>query len=236
MDSIYPTTSNWSFDYRFVALGIVIGIVIAAGSYFIITRRNTTPLGAEGFYGGVSRGAGLPLSSYSSAESSALVSIFIDKGVMRKEEGRPDLEEFILILSKMAALQKDVQSPSHIVNATRGIPFSTHHDREAVADTAARCFNKTIPQRDLEISLETWKDRGTHLLKRLCVTANLNNSELENVEGLFKTAWTQCRDVSRSHCIEGVPTIVGEPQPRQPREWTPLSLNDLGAYKEAPWN
>jgi hypothetical protein len=229
MDYGVPVRSG--IDLKFILAGIILGAVIAAIVNFVLNRRKTLPIGAEGFYGGAAKGCGEPACLHSSPESASLVSIFMEKG----SSTLPDFQEFIQILSKMACLQKDLMSPSHIVDATRNLSFSTLHDREPVADTAARCFNKTIPQRDLEISLDTWNDRGSFLLKRLCVTANLNNSELQNVEGLFKTAWTQCRDIARSQCIAGTPTIVGERQPRQPDAFSPESIADLGKYSEAPW-
>jgi hypothetical protein len=202
------------------------------------SKRSSVPKSSrsEGFYGGVSKGAGVPACLRNSSESAALISFFMDKGVSGTEEGPSDLEELSQILSKMACLQKDLVSPSHIVDATRSLPMATTHDRQPVADIAARCFNKTIPQRDLEISLDTWKDRGILLLRRLCVSANLSSSDINNVEDLFKKASKQCRDILRQQCLAGEPTIAGVQTPRQAVDYTPPELADLSPYQEAPWN
>jgi len=237
-----------SFDWRFILFGFFIGALIFALVYFIFIRKKTIPMGAEGFlnigsgsppimekFGGAANGAGIPACLRNSAESAALVSFFLEKGVNRTEEGNPDFQELNQILSKMACLQKDLASPSHLVDATRGISLSTMHDLEPVADTAARCFNKTIPPRDLQITLNKWNERGMFLLRRLCVSADLNSSQVENMEGLFKKAWDQCHKTLKQECLVGEPTISGVPAPRQVVNNMTPDLADLAPYQSAPW-
>lgn len=230
------------FNWKLVGVGLVIGAIICAIVYFLFIRRDTTPKAPEGFedasgnsvegFGGVANGAGVPACLRNSAEAAALSGVFLEK-VPRDSA---DLMELNLLLSKLACFQKDLLSPSHIIDATRSLEFATAHDREPVADTTARCFNKTIPQRDLEISLDTWKERGDTLVKRLSIEGGLKGAEVDNVKDLFARAWEQCRDVARQQCLSGEPTIVGEYQPRQPREFSPGELDTYGEYKEAPWN
>lgn len=219
------------FNWKLVLVGVVVGAIVCALVYFLVIRRDTTPKTPEGFqegFGGATNGVGIRNSS----ESEALVGIFQEK----VERDSADLAELTLLLKKMTAFQKDLMSPSRLVDATRNVDFATAHDREAVADTVARCFNKTIPQRDLEITLDTWKERGDALVKRLAVQANLSASEVQNVKDLFSRAWAECQNVARSQCLAGEPTIVGEFQPRQPREFSPGVLDTYGEYKEAPWS
>ena len=253
MTNVSSTAS--SFDWKFIVVGILIGGIICALVYFIFIRKNTLPMGAEGFK--MSRGSSsIPKEGFldekknksegfagsnvpdclkNSPESAAIVSFFLEKGVGRTEEGSPDFEELKQILSKMACLQKDLTSPSHLVNSTRGLSLSTMHDVEPVADTAARCFNKSIPPRDLQIVLDKWNQRGMFLLKRLCVSANLNSSQVENMEELFKKASVQCRQITKDKCLVGEPTITGVPAPRQVDDNITPDLADLAPYQSAPW-
>jgi hypothetical protein len=121
------------------------------------------------------------------------------KGV---EEGSADYKELELILSKLGCLKKDLMSPSSVVDATRYQPFATSHDRISVADVCGMCLNQTISARDLDIVFATWRDRGKLLLRKLCTEAQLRESEVVKVDDLFKKAWEDVYDITKSRGLK----------------------------------
>jgi hypothetical protein len=120
-------------------------------------------------------------------------------------------------------------SPSGIVEATRYTPYSTSHDRIPVADIAGQCNAKTIPQRDLDISFETWHGRAKYLLRRLCTQANLGEGEVVALENKLNSAWEDVYDIAKSQCLSTIPS--GEQLGRDAAPHMPNELKDLGSYK-----
>ena len=133
--------------------------------YFFITLYNlmytpeNSPL--EGFEGPAK--VGIPDCLQESANASRVYELLSKK--QTTEEGPDDLRELTLLLSKTTCFKKDLLSQSGFVEATRYQDYSTAHDIEPVAETTARCLAKTIPERDLDISLEKWSTRGNVLIK-----------------------------------------------------------------------
>ena len=115
---------------------------------------------------------------------------------MKTDDGPGDLREIQLILSKISCLKRDLLGNSKVVQATRYQPFSTSHDLEPVAETAARCFSKTIPQRDLQIAIDKWGTRGTFLIKRLCTDEQLTQTEEKEAIRLFGAAIQDVSDIA----------------------------------------
>jgi len=185
----------------------------------------------EGF-AGPARGAGMPDCVRSSKEAAALYELLAGK-VNTTEEGPDDLRELQLILSKLACFKRDLTGTAGVVAATRTQPFSTAHDLEPVAETTARCFAKTIPQRDLALSLDKWGSRGTFLLKRLCTSLGLKAAEEEEAERLFGRLMADVGDVAMGRCCNaaGEAIIAGQNQPRLVGGYEPPGLNELRKYE-----
>jgi hypothetical protein len=184
--------------------------------------KSTGPI-TEGFYGGAARGAGTPDCLRTSSEAAALVALF-------KNDGRDSYRELNTLMGKLACFKKDLLSPSYMVDATRGQEFVTMHDIEPVAETTGRCFAKTISPRDLELSLDKWAQRGELLVKRLSASQMVSPAEADKAEELFRVVVRDVKDVARSSCLSGEPTIAGKPGPRDPHPYEMPSLKDLGTY------
>jgi hypothetical protein len=178
---------------------------------------------AEGFYGGAARGTGSPDCLRTSSEAAALVALF-------KNDGRDSYRELNTLMGKLACFKKDLLSPSYIVDATRGQEFVTMHDIEPVAETTGRCFAKTISSRDLELSLDKWTQRGELLIKRLSASQMVGPAEADKAEELFRVVVRDVKDVARSSCLSGEPSIAGKPGPREPHPYEVPNLKDLGTY------
>lgn len=215
--------------YLGFALAIAL-VVIGIGWFYLYSRGNTMPSLSpfedmkeekeEGFYGGVAVGAGVPDCLRTSSEGAQLHAIFADR-VGRYEEGPADLRELTLLLSQLSCFKKDLMGVAKQVEATRYQPFDTQLDMEPIAETTARCFAKTIPPRDLDLSFEKWSKRGIFLITRLCTAANLTESEVKKAESLFGKFIADIKDVATDVCLTGTPTIQAQPQ---------LSPRDAGAY------
>ena len=179
---------------------------------------------------GKAKGAGTPDCLRDSQEASDLYQIFASRK-NTTEEGTDDLREFTLLLSKLCCFKKDLLSPSGIVEATRYQPYSTAHDIEPVAETTARCLAKTIPQRDLDISFVKWGKRASELIRKLCSSYGVTDTEVQKADKLLKKLVDDVQDVANSQCINGEVSIAGKPGPRDVNGYEPPMLKDLRDYK-----
>lgn len=216
------TFSAWA------VLAIVIGVTVALLIFATLRGGQSVPRLAEGF-GAPVVGAGVPDCLHESNEAAQIISIFLGR-VDSVEEGAPDLEELKVLLSKLACMKRDLVGVSQQVNATLYQPFATAHDVEPVAETVGRCFAKTIPERDLEISFDKWKTRGRFLINRLCGAANFDAAQTQQVNALFNTVLVDVYDIAQQRCIPGQPEIMGKATPRDAVAYTPPELKDLREY------
>lgn len=193
----------------------------------IMSRSKTLPSGdLEGF-----QGPALGVSDISCGQESADAIAILDVFAQKKSttgDGSDDMKEFKLILSKLCCMKHDLVSPSQVLESTTRLPFTTSHDREAVANTVARCFTKSLPMRDLDITFGTWKERGYVLLNKLCTSYNLTNSESEKVRKHFKTCWMETFIVAKELCgpAEGKESV----NPRDLNGLPSEKIKDLGTY------
>ena len=155
-----------------------------------------------------------------------LIAYFIIKGKstiplaegFANEQETDDTKELNTIMRKMEGLRSDLTSPAGVV--TVALPFTSAHDREPVAETTARCFAKTIPARDLDITFETWRNRAQKLFKRA-----------KTMEQPFMTLWADVYAVAKEKCLAGTPSIAGQPLgPRDAAPFDPLTGNPLSSY------
>ena len=179
----------------------------------------------------VAVGAGLPNCMSTSKDCAALYEMLSTRTV-KTEEGPDDLRELQLILSKISCFKRDLMGAAGVVEATRYQPFSTAHDLEPVAETTARCFAKTIPQRDLALGLDKWGGRGTFLIKRLCTAQNLSDAEEHEALRLFGDAMADINDIALGACCTSSDAVIaGQKQPRMVGGFEPPSLEGLRKYE-----
>ena len=184
----------------------------------------------EGFYAGPAVGAGAPDCMHTSKDAAELYSMLNNRTV-GTEEGPDDLRELNVILSKISCFKRDLMGVAGVVEATRYQPFSTSHDLEPVAETTARCFARTIPQRDLSLSLDKWGSRGTFLLKRLCTAENLSEAEETEALRLFGDAMADITEIALGKCCNSdVGIIAGQPQPRMVGGYETPAISSLRQY------
>ena len=186
---------DWIITILFVAIivGLIVRTTVFTPSFYDMN---------EGFYGGVARGAGVPDCLRTLPEASELLGMLSSRVAGYPSEGSADYREFVLILSKMACLKKDLLSPSGIVEATRHQAYETAHDRVAVAELCGMCLNQTVGARDLDISFATWRDRANVLIRKLCTEANLSESDVVKVEKLFSAIYDDVYHLSTSRCLK----------------------------------
>jgi hypothetical protein len=185
--------------------------------------------GVEGFAGPAVVGKEMPNCMESSKDCAARNELL--SRPLKAEEGADDLRELRLILSKISCFKRDLTGVAGVVEATRYQPFSTAHDLEPVAETTARCFAKTIPQRDLALGLDKWGGRGTFLIKRLCTAENLSESEEKEALRLFGDAMADINDIALGRCCNSdVGVIAGQPQPRMVGGFESTEIANLRQY------
>lgn len=184
----------------------------------------------EGFASPAVVGPGT-LNCLQTSKDCAALSELLHSKQMGTEEGPDDLRELDLILSKISCFKRDLLGIAGVVEATRYQPFSTAHDLEPVAETTARCFARTIPQRDLALSLDKWGSRGTFLLKRLCTAEKLSDDEETDALTMFGDAMRDITDIAMGKCCNSdVGVIAGQPQPRMVGGYETPAVSGLRQY------
>jgi hypothetical protein len=213
-------------------LFIVIAMLIAAAAAFvarsIFSRMNTVPSGPKEGFQGPSRGVSSLPCGQESAEARAVLELFQSKS-STTEEGSPDLVELKQILTKLCCMKHDLMGVSQVVQSMLHIPYNNNHDRENPADTVARCFTKSIPPRDLDITFGTWKQRGLSLISRLCTSYNLSSSESDEAVQLFTGAWIDVFSIAKNACSPP-PKAPENESPRDPKAHILESVKELGPY------
>ena len=206
-------------------------LVTAISVYMLVNVWKLSASGTptEGF-GAPARGAGIPDCLRTSQEASDIYEVFSNK-LNTTEEGPDDLRELTLLLSKTSCMKKDLMSPSGIVEATRYQSYSTAHDIEPVAETVARCLAKTIPERDLDIGLDKWNVRGKELIRKLCTSFKVSDSEMNKLDKSFKKHMADITDIAKSQCLKGDVEIGGKKGPRDVNAYEPPELGKLKEYK-----
>lgn len=142
--------------------------------------------------------------------------------------GQAERAELDLLMEKMVALVADVTSTDRIVNRTRHLPFETAHDRLVVGELCGMCLQQTISARDLDILLETWRERGLVLLRKLCTVYHLSESDSLFAEKQWMDLWTKVYDVATTHCVKSLPSAALGPRDATPFE--PVQLQDRRSY------
>lgn len=224
--SAVKTFSDYSF---FIFIAILIGLAAGLIANSIFSRMNTVPSGLrrEGFQG-PAKGVSNLTCGQESAEASALVALFNTKS-SSTEEGEADLKELKQILSKLCCMKHDLMSPGQVVQNMMYLPYNNTHDRENPADTVARCFTKSIPPRDLDITFGTWKQRGLSLINKLCTSYNLSPSEADKATQLFSGVWVEVFSIAKSSCSPP-PTAAESASPRDIKGRMPESVQAHGPY------
>jgi len=182
---------------------IIMIIFIAAIVFMMVRMTLFTPSYStqdEGFYGGAARGTGIPDCLRTLPEASHLLERLSVSGY--PSDGSADLQEFTLILSKLACLKKDLLSTSGVVDATRHQSYETAHDRVAVGELCGMCLNHTVAPRDLDISFATWRDRAKVLMRKLCTEANLAENDVVDIEKVFSTIFNDVYNIATSKCLK----------------------------------
>jgi len=212
---------------------ILLAAIVSVGGTFIGYQlwigSRTMPSPLEGF-AGPSKGAGTPDCLRTSAEAGQLYEL-VHSRAPNTEEGPDDIRELAVLLGKLACFKRDLMSPSGVVEATWKQPFNTSQDMEPIAETTARCFSKTIPKRDLDLSLEKWSSRGTMLVKRICTSIRLSEADYSRALSLFKAVIQDVTDVSYNVCQKNNAMIAGQPAPRMVQGYEPAALSMLREYK-----
>jgi len=226
------TFSTWS------VIAIILGLLIAYTTFLLVSRANTMP-NLQGFrnnnvvkegFGAPVVGAGEPNCLHESNDAAAVLAAFTGR-VGSVEEGTPDLEELRVLLGKLCCFKRDLIGVISRVNATLYQPFVTAHDIEPVAETTGRCFAKTIPGRDLELSFEKWKVRGRFLIQRLCAAANMDTRESVVVNDKFNSVLVDVYDIAQQKCLGEARDMTAVANGRETGAFAPPEIKDLGEYK-----
>jgi hypothetical protein len=125
-------------------------------------------------------------------------------------------------------MKQDLMAPQQTITAAKELGFATHMDIQPVADLTGRCFNKSIPERDLSIQFEKWRGFGLDMISRLCTAGKFSDSEVQKAEGLFIKVWKDALDVALTQCIKSPTDDKISPHDAAPR--TPENVMNLREY------
>lgn len=222
--NVVPTSG---FSYMWLGIGIAVTAIIVLVVYMVVGRAETRPI-KQGFYGGPINGTSGLACGRMSSEAEQLVALFSNSPLNVGEEGQQDLHDLKSVLSKMLCMKQDLMAPQQTITAAKELGFATHMDIQPVADLTARCFSKTVPERDLSIQFGKWRDFGFDMIRRLCTAASFNETETKHAEDLFTAVWKDCMDVALTTCISSIPSGKVSPHDAAPR--TPEEITNLKPY------
>lgn len=201
-------------DFITTALKVAVVLtIVGLLTYFFVIKSNTMPIAplprlipTEGFVGGpanpaadVARGASGPNKCLSALpEAMAVYNSFVGK-VDGVDSGPDDLQELNELLTKWGCLKMDLASGG--VTATRLSPYNTMHDHIPLPDIAGQCSNKSLPLRDLDITFQSWSDRVTLLLRRLCTAANITIEQTTSMQTQVMRSWKEVYELAKGTCI-----------------------------------
>lgn len=208
-------------------LAVVISVIAIFIGYQLWVEQ---PMNSTEGFAGPAFGAGAPSCIRTSSLGAQVYEILSTK-MSTTEEGPEDFREFSILLGKLSCFKRDLLGPAKLIEATKNQPFRTAQDLEPIAETTARCFAKTIPNRDLQLSFDKWSERGTMLLKRLCTSLSINDRERKDVLNLFSLFIKDIKSVAESQCLKGPVSIAGQPGPRMIGGFEPAALHNLREYK-----
>jgi hypothetical protein len=223
----YGSSSEGVPMWKWALGAAIVAVLIGLTVYFVVGRAETRPV-KEGFMGAVTGTSNLPCGRNSS-EAEELFAIFNGKPITTENGGldRRDLRD---LLSRLTCLKSDLMAPQQTITATKELGFATHMDIQPVADLTARCFSKTIPERDLSIQFEKWRDYGMTLIARLCTDINAREADVQKAEELFKTVWNDVKDVSYTTCLSSVGEGAFKQSPHEAAPHETEETTDLRPY------
>lgn len=222
------STVNLPQDVSYIFFSFLIALFAVVISYQLWCGSNTQPRPyLEGFAGPVN-GVSEITCGGKSAEAVKLYSMFSGKN-SSTETGSDDLLELKVLLGKLSCMKQDLLAPGSLVNATKNSPYVTSQDIEPVSETVARCFAKTVPKRDLEISIDKWAKRGDMLVRRLCTSYDLDDAK--EARSLFSGLIADITDILMTTCLKGPVTIAGEDGPRMVQGREAATTMNMGEYK-----
>jgi len=203
---VSETTPSSGFSYTPLLIGIAVAALVFVVAYFVIGRAETRPI-VQGFQDTA------PYVPFQQAiEESTLFTCaemipeavqslkVISKGVPSSSDA---LRDYKSLLAKISCFQKDISSVQKAITATKDLGFITQQDIQPVADLTARCFAKSVPERDLEIQYEKWDMAGEQLLKTLMEEGGKSSSDVTQAYSLLKKALETSRQVALRECKQG---------------------------------
>lgn len=148
---------------------------------------------AEGFFGGVARGAGVPDCTRVLPDAAKVASALND--------GSDDSRELMALVGKLACFKKDLIGTAQQVEATRYQTFNTSHDLQPITETISMCFAKNIPKRDLDMIMGKYRSRGMILVGRLGSAQGLPMATIKSYESAFTSSMTDVASLAEQGCL-----------------------------------
>jgi hypothetical protein len=194
--------------YTLLFIGIAIAAIVFIVAYVVIGYANTRPI-VQGFQD-IDTAPYVPTQvdptsvSFSCAEvipQAAQSLQLIQSGVPSSSDA---LRDYKSLLAKISCFKKDISSTDKAITATKDLDFLTQQDIQPVADLTARCFAKSVPERDLEIAYEKWDMAAEALLQTLGKEGGHSTANVQKAYQLFKEANQVSRQTALKECKQSM--------------------------------
>ncbi len=180
---------------EFVVMLLLAGMAFVVAMMFM-GRSQTRPLIPEGFAVPTLTGAMFPCSTMTSEGS--LAYDMVSRAVPENED---DLRYFHNLLGKLACFKQDLMGPGQVISASKYLEYDNQQDIRPLSDMTGQCFNKGVPDRDVDIQFDKWQEAGLDLIRRLCSKGGLDEGARRKIEGLFKTVHGDVYAVAKGKCV-----------------------------------
>jgi hypothetical protein len=142
-------------------------------------------------------------------------------------EDDTDREELNLILMKLTCLDADATNSGVGGYNTLKLKYNTSHDAVPLTNFVGRCLNNGTNQRDIDIVIEKYDQRGKELIRKISSRIGMDSKEAqENYNSLI----TNTMRTLTTHCLAMRSSLDKPFGPRDPGFSTPYSVERLAPF------
>jgi len=121
-------------------------------------------------------------------------------------------------------MEADISSPAAGSVRTQALQFRTSHDMDVASSIVGRCRAKAVNERDIELILDKFRDRGHELVRMLCPGDAGAVTEFDAVLGRLRWAMM-------GFCLHPQPSMDRPIGARDMGFWEPAAVADLSQYQ-----
>lgn len=161
------------------------------------------------------------------SEAQRLLADFRDvQGMPPASDPRMAFEELKLILQKLLCMDADITGSGAGPYSTMQLPYATAHDIEPAASFVGRCLRNAIRERDIDVAMGTFGDRGRILIDQMSQDPQRRRA----AHNMFQNVLIRTTKQLQGVCLKPQAQMDIPAGVRDPGYFIPESIKDLRPY------